>query len=498
MTSIIGLDIDSIIDKIGGQFDRLVPGDGNPFAGLDMPQGNPFGNLPSLGAGNPFGGLASGPAANPFAGFATGATVNPFGALASSPAGNPFGDFPTGGGDNPFGSFDAPGGNPFGTFDSGYGNPFGDFSGPIGNKAPPLAPVGGTRTTGATSGGAGSWLGSGTASDNQGLDAAKVDAYIARTRPNSPLVGMGAFILQEANAKGVSVPQLLGITLLESQMGADGSYLPSVNNFGGLTGTGWGGQTGNTTGMARAFATFATKEDGVRALIDNLASDLYRGKSIQQQISLWYLGKPDAGMGEADEQGNATVQQYLDVVGSVFAGLGIGYDPRSAPTQATGAKGGGAGTSSIWGGVATSVTQEIGSTDFSAGNPIYDYGAQYGVSGHTGLDVGMARGTKLYMPSGFSGTVEIAGGTPYFRDEDYGDQGTPGKGEMRVRLDNGWILILGHTSQINVRAGQRLNGNDFVGLSGDANGPHLHLELRIPDPSTPSGFRIVDPRDYLG
>jgi murein DD-endopeptidase MepM/ murein hydrolase activator NlpD len=38
----------------------------------------------------------------------------------------------------------------------------------------------------------------------------------------------------------------------------------------------------------------------------------------------------------------------------------------------------------------------------------------------------------------------------------------------------------------------------LAGLSGVANGPHLHLEYRIPDKTLNSGWRAVDARQYLG
>ena len=360
---------------------------------------------------------------------------------------------------------------------------------PYAPKAPP--PSSGKPGTG-TPGGM-DFEGPATASDNTTLNAGTIDAYIARTRPGSPLAGMGGFILQEANRQGVSVPLLLGIMLLESQLGSDGSYLPSVYNYGGLTGTGWEGQTGNTTGMARAFATFSSKEAGVKALIANLASGLYRGKNIRQQVGTWYLGNPDAGLGEADEQGNATVQQYLNTIGSVYQSLGINWNPEAAPTARPGAGGGTSpglpGTlSSIWGGIDAPVTQDFGHTPYSAENP-YNYGDDFGVgSGHHGLDIGVARGTRLFSPA--AGTVIIAGGSGYFRD----DSGQAG--ELRIRLDNGDEVILGHVSAINVRVGQRVTAGMFVGLSGTANGDHLHLEWRE-RANTSSGWRAVDPRTKM-
>src|SRR6185437_10786990 len=111
--------------------------------------------------------------------------------------------------------------------------------------------------------------------------------------------------------------------------GSDGSYLPGVNNFTGLTGTGWQGQTGNTQGMARAFATFATREDGIRAAIQNYARN-YQGLTVRQAVSKWLTGDPN---GTGDEQGNS-VNDYLNTIKSVFQGFGIQWNPDAVPTLA--------------------------------------------------------------------------------------------------------------------------------------------------------------------
>ncbi len=182
--------------------------------------------------------------------------------------------------------------------------------------------------------------------------------------------------------------------------------------------------------------------------------------------------------------GDAYAQHILDLLAE-YAG---------APASA-GAAPGSLGFAAIWGGGPGPVTQEFGDTNYSDGNPIYDYGRDYGVSGHTGVDVGLADGTPLYTP--VAGTVVIAGGSGYFRDET-GTRDPATSGELRLRLDNGDLLILGHLSVIAVRVGDRLPAGAPVGRSGTANGPHVHVEVRVVDRTLPSGYRIVDPRPYLG
>ncbi len=157
-----------------------------------------------------------------------------------------------------------------------------------------------------------------------------VDQWIAQTRPNSPLKGQGAFIVQTAQQYGVPVPMVLGIMMQESQLGADGSALPQQNNFTGLTGTGWQGQTGTTQGMARAFATFATPQDGIRAAIENFAKN-YQGLTVRQAVSKWLTGDPN---GSGDEQGNS-VNDYLRTMQTVFQAFGVQWNPDAVPTLGT-------------------------------------------------------------------------------------------------------------------------------------------------------------------
>lgn len=415
--------------------------------------------------------------------------LDPLGRLAAIHSGLPGGTFYGG----------AQGALPTLDWLNAHGNPFRDpYAHPSSEFAQSSQTGKGTGTTGTTgrTGDGANWAGPTTAADNQGLTGQQVDQYIKDTRPASPLVGMGQYILDEANRQNISVPQLLGIMNLESGLGTTGG-LNGVYNYGGLTGTGWSGQTGNTTGMARPFATFGSARDGINALIANLASDLYRGKNLQQQTATWYLGRPDAGLDETDEAGNATLRDYLNVINQAYQGLGRTSNPQAAPARTNT---GGSALDTIWGGIDAKVSQDFGATDFSEANRgIYAYETDFGMAPgqHTGIDVGVKRGTQLYMPASFSGTVvERAPG--YYKDEDYGDDGSSyGRGELRIQLDNGWQLILGHNSQINVRPGDRVNPGQLVALSGSANGDHVHIELRIPDRSTPSGWRIVNPADYF-
>jgi murein DD-endopeptidase MepM/ murein hydrolase activator NlpD len=259
---------------------------------------------------------------------------------------------------------------------------------------------------------------------------------------------------------------------------------------------------------------------GLAAVVDNLARyattyadvPVHFGRSqmtLEDMIAIYYVG-PEAykryglqanDAGGSGPGGNGTVQEYLEK--HVYP-IMQSYNSRPgasvvAPVPVVpNLGGGGTNMASIWGNDARwGVSQDYGVVTPGIDQGIYAYGQDYGLpGGHPGLDIAMDRGTALYMPQGLSGTVTLAGGTPYFLDEDYGDRGTPGKGELRITLDNGDIIILGHTSAITVARNQRVNGGMAVALSGNASGGHLHLEVRkrLPD----GRYQLVNPLEYFG
>lgn len=140
-----------------------------------------------------------------------------------------------------------------------------------------------------------------------------------------------------------------------------------------------------------------------------------------------------------------------------------------------------------------------------SGNGLYDYGRQYGLSGtqHTGIDVPLVLNSPL--TAAFHGTV-VCGGTNNGAGAD-GNQGCSafndyfgnGAGRIEIQSDDGnTVLIYGHSSRTNVQPGTIVNPGDLIGFSGGMNSLHTHLEARVRDPSKPSGWRIVDPREVLG
>ena len=146
---------------------------------------------------------------------------------------------------------------------------------------------------------------------------------------------------------------------------------------------------------------------------------------------------------------------------------------------------------------------DLGEFAVESTNGFYGYGTQYGMNGtqHTGVDVPMAPGTPYRAPMG--GTVMCAGtgvgsGTDGGGCSAFQDTINGGVGRVELLLDNGAVLIFGHSMTSNFQPGQRVNAGDVVGTSGGMVSNHIHLEARVRDSSTASGWRIVDPRTVIG
>lgn len=101
-----------------------------------------------------------------------------------------------------------------------------------------------------------------------------------------------------------------------------------------------------------------------------------------------------------------------------------------------------------------------------AGEITSDFGAERGKTDHTGIDIAVETGTKIFAP--FSGTIVAA--------EDSGD----GYGK-RVDIKNdqtGEVVRLAHNSQLQVSTGQQISEGQEVadsGSTGKSTGPHSHV-----------------------
>ena len=127
-----------------------------------------------------------------------------------------------------------------------------------------------------------------------------------------------------------------------------------------------------------------------------------------------------------------------------------------------------------------------------AGLDYYAYGTGHGTqrdTQHTGDDVPVPRGTRLYTPC--DGTVLCVGSAGGPNGAGWGNacgsypdrDGSGASGNITVLLDAGSRLTLGHCSSFNVGVGQKVKAGDLLGRSGGMNGPHVHVEMAICDQS---------------
>lgn len=158
--------------------------------------------------------------------------------------------------------------------------------------------------------------------------------------------------------------------------------------------------------------------------------------------------------------------------------------------------------STAWGDTSKEITQGFG----VQGDPeMYRYSQHYGFPAgyHIGLDIGVDKGTTLRSIN--YGTVEKAGWDDSFRpnpvyiitDDDPNTQFD----------EQGYKEIWGHIWENFVQTGDRVEPGTALGISGeqtykgtmnpDGSGPHLHFELLQPDSSLASGWRAVDPTNWL-
>jgi murein DD-endopeptidase MepM/ murein hydrolase activator NlpD len=286
---------------------------------------------------------------------------------------------------------------------------------------------------------AGDWSGPASADDNKTLDAGKVDQWIVATRPNSPLRGMGGYILQQANAAGVSVPLLMGILLKESELGTTAGPGFNIAGVGG---------EGN-------FAQYGSWQQALDGAIRNLAGPTYKGKSAEEQVGNWFTGPQrwaQSGLAATDSTGgrNGNVSDYLNgPVASAYSGLGVPFNQRATGTRRAGT--------------------------------VADAESVMPVQGFTGE-------IRTHWDSDERGATDIfaAQGTPVLAltngQVTYAAYDPTGGWAVMIRSDDGTDEYYAHLfQQPMVRPGQRINAGQQLGGVGNTGnaatvpGFHLHL-----------------------
>jgi peptidase M23-like protein len=147
----------------------------------------------------------------------------------------------------------------------------------------------------------------------------------------------------------------------------------------------------------------------------------------------------------------------------------------------------------IIGGVGYGVSQYYGPTNFDGGYSYCQAYTGYGGLFHCGIDVAIPSGTPLSV--GEDATVVVVG-SDYF--EDWNRPWAADAGELRMETADGTHVIYGHMSRIDLTEGEAVASGDAAGLSGYANGDHVHIEVRVRDDGFASGYRTVDPAEYFG
>lgn len=217
----------------------------------------------------------------------------------------------------------------------------------------------------------------------------------------------------------------------------------------------------------------------------------------------WYVYYMDLRVLDGMENGYDTGDTLCAQTGSPpssSAGSGTGsLGGCSSPSSGI-ATGGGAGLSAVWGGGGNPTLYPFGP---DSDNGLYGYGVAYGLNGlqHTGSDIVLDQEAPIYSP--VSGTIRCTGtgkgpGTKGGGCAAFNDYAGSGNGRVEIEMDNGYILILGHTSKGLTQVGQRVTPGVQVATVGFMNSWHVHVECRIPEPSLPAGWRIVDPKVCVG
>ena len=314
--------------------------------------------------------------------------------------------------------------------------------------------------------------------------------------PPTPVYSGG---LGQASGPGAALNQYGGFfSQYGSQYGLDPNLLMAI----AIVENGTMGQGDQYSGAQGLMQIMPGGYPAGEAMYPNWRTDAGQNIALGAYIlseKIKQFGSVDAGImgylgyGGEDAYGT-TAQEYLDRVKQEMAAL------KSSGGYYTG----GAGSTflSMFGGQSYSITSENG---VSNGMPAswYDYatGLGLGYGTHPGLDIAAPSGSQMYMPAGMTGTVEIADGLHGYGYDPNGGVAASGAGtgQLRIKLNNGAILIFGHMKNIYFAPGQPISAGQLVGLSGGAgSGSHVHMEYRIKDSSTSTGWRSVDPRQYMG
>ncbi|QIK57757.1 M23 family metallopeptidase [Erysipelothrix sp. HDW6A] len=125
-------------------------------------------------------------------------------------------------------------------------------------------------------------------------------------------------------------------------------------------------------------------------------------------------------------------------------------------------------------------------------------------SGHTGIDLGVSRGTKVFnIAEGIVRRIQASCPTEGYRGSGCGNRFGNHVVVEVMKDGKRYFVYYGHLSQnsIKVSVGQKVSTNTLLGLSGnsgDSDGPHLHVEVRLNDVKATSVGSTIDFRRLFG
>lgn len=309
--------------------------------------------------------------------------------------------------------------------------------------------------------------------------AAAIDSRIAMSEQTngrtSPLHNMGNTFISLGRQYGINPGVVCAILQRESQLGADGSYLPTqLNNFGGVTGD---GPCGTRFYLDRNWAVYCSAAQGLEGVFQTLDGSLYRNTGGAFQNIMQIYSPPFENDWAAMWQIFTTVGSQLGIsLGAdtnIYAGADcVNTDPLIPAPSGPG-----------YGGYTTMLEyalHQVGST--IAQGP-------YGSFSHSTcdcFDFGCPIGTPMYP---------IAPGIVIVSEPTSGVY-TPNTVVVRTAWGD---IRYGHFSQLNVTVGQQVTLSTLLGRSGSAGtGPHLHLGLEYGVSGSPAGLTLTQTLGAIG
>jgi murein DD-endopeptidase MepM/ murein hydrolase activator NlpD len=291
---------------------------------------------------------------------------------------------------------------------------------------------------------------------------------------------------------GIRVPANIVKAVMELESG--GVNVQDNDAYIGLMQVGPGSNLTTPWNLAYARTPRGNIHYGVQELANWYKHVSKQGGNWVDASLAYFSGNNWRNPGVSD--GHYTVAQYRQHIERNLAALNAGAG--AAGGWGSAALGGGQSAfGGQWSGQGGALTTMFGGQYKGENNfrgfdgPYYAYGTQYGLNGreHTGLDVMVPLGTRIYSPA--TAKVVCVG---CWRN----DHITGGVGRIELELPNGHRILYDHSQGAVVKVGDIVKPGQLIGTSGGMVSPHIHLEVRVPDRTTSSGWRLVDPVAYFG